>query len=63
MRLMMKFTIPVGLGNETAKDGTQMQAIESLLKATNAEAAYFTMIDGERGGYNQARTSELALHR
>jgi hypothetical protein len=42
MRLMMKFTIPVGLGNETAKDGTEVQAIESLLKATNAEAAYFT---------------------
>jgi len=51
MRLMMKFTIPVGHGNETAKDGTQLQALESLLEATNAEAAYFTMIDGERNGY------------
>jgi hypothetical protein len=51
MRLMMKFTIPVERGNETAQDGTQLQAIESLVKATNAEAAYFTMIDGERGGY------------
>jgi len=48
---MMKFTIPVERGNETARDGTQLQAIESLVKATNAEAAYFTMIDGERGGY------------
>jgi hypothetical protein len=51
MRLMMKFTIPVERGNETAQDGTQLQAIESLVKATNSEAAYFTMIDGERGGY------------
>jgi hypothetical protein len=50
MRLMMKFVIPVERGNATAKDGTQMKALESLLKATNAEAAYLTMIDGERGG-------------
>ena len=65
MRLMMKFTIPVERGNETARDGTQLQAIESLVKATNAEAAYFTMIDGERGGYiffeeaDQARLTRL----
>jgi hypothetical protein len=51
MRLMMKFTIPVKRGNEAAKDGTLQQAIGSLVKAANAEAAYFHMIDGERGGY------------
>jgi len=51
MRLMMKFTIPVERGNEAAKDGTMAHAIESLVKATNAEAAYFTVIDGERAGY------------
>jgi hypothetical protein len=50
MRLMLKFTIPVERGNEAAADGTIGQAIEDLVKATNAEAAYFTMIDGERGG-------------
>ncbi|MBQ0816397.1 MAG: hypothetical protein KBT60_00290 [Methyloceanibacter sp.] len=48
MRLMMKFTIPVERGNEAAKDGTMERAIESLVKATNSEAAYFTVIDGER---------------
>ena len=64
MRLMMKFVIQVERGNETAKDGTQMKAIEALLKATNAEAAYFTMIDGERGGYiffEEADQAQLTL--
>ncbi len=64
MRLMMKFTIPVERGNEAAKDGTIWPAIENLVKATNAEAAYFTVIDGERAGYiffeetDQARLTE-----
>ena len=51
MRLMMKFTIPVKRGNEAAADGTIGHAIENLVKATNAEAAYFTVIEGERTGY------------
>ncbi len=65
MRLMMTFTIPVERGNEAAKDGTIGQAIENLVKATNAEASYFTLIEGERAGYiifeetDQARLTEL----
>lgn len=51
MRLMMKFTIPVDRGNEAAEDGTLARTIENLVKATNAEAAYFTLADGERAGY------------
>jgi hypothetical protein len=51
MLLMMKFTIPVERGNKAAKDGTMTRALEALVDATNADAAYFTMIDGERGGY------------
>jgi hypothetical protein len=50
MRLMLKFTIPVGKGNEAAADGTIGQAIERLVDAVNAEAAYFTLINGKRGG-------------
>ncbi len=50
MRLMLKFSIPVERGNVAAKDGTLGQAIENLLKETNADAAYFTMIEGRRGG-------------
>ncbi len=51
MLLMLKFTIPVNSGNLAARNGRMEKAIESIIDATNAEAAYFTMIDGERGGY------------
>ncbi|MGD8355980.1 MAG: hypothetical protein PVH83_09995 [Methyloceanibacter sp.] len=51
MLLMMKFSIPVESGNLAARSGRMEKAIESVVNATNAEAAYFTMIDGERGGY------------
>jgi len=37
------------------------QAIESLVKATNAEAAYFTVIDGERAGYIFFEEADQAL--
>jgi hypothetical protein len=50
MRLMLKFAIPVERGNAAAKDGTLGQAIENLIKATKADAAYFTMVNGKRGG-------------
>jgi hypothetical protein len=50
MRLMLKFSIPVERGNAAAKDGTLGRAIENLLKATKADAAYFTLIGGKRGG-------------
>jgi len=50
MRLMLKFAIPPERGNAAAKDGTLGQAIDNLLKATKADAAYFTLVDGKRGG-------------
>lgn len=65
MRLMMKFTIPVERGNEAAKDGTIGKAIQALVETANAEAAYFTLADGERAGYiffeetDQARMTTL----
>jgi hypothetical protein len=65
MRLMLKFTIPVERGNQAEKDGTLSGAIQDLIKATKAEAAYFTMLDGERCGLvffeedNAARLTEI----
>lgn len=50
MRLMLKFAIPVERGNEAFADGSLGQAIEKLVADTKAEAAYFTTVDGERGG-------------
>ncbi len=51
MRLMLKFTIPVENGNEAEANGTMGKAIEKLIADTGAEAAYFTLEDGERAGY------------
>ena len=65
MRLMMRFTIPVERGNKTFADHTIGDAIEALVEATNAEAAYFTTIDGKRAGFiffeetDQARMAKL----
>ena len=50
MRMMLTFRIPVEKGNEAEADGSMSKAIEKLVADTNAEAAYFTMIDGLRGG-------------
>jgi len=50
MRLMLKFTIPVAKGNAAAADGTLGKAIEGLMQRVKSEAAYFTLVDGQRGG-------------
>lgn len=50
MRLMLKFTIPVEKGNQAEKDGTLGKAIQALVEAVNAEAAYFALEDGKRMG-------------
>jgi len=50
MRLMLTFTIPVENGNRAFSDGSLGKAIEKLLEATKAEAAYFMLIEGKRGG-------------
>ena len=51
MRYLVRFHIPIEAGNEALRDpgfGTRMQ---QLLSEINAEAAYFTAVDGQRGGY------------
>ncbi len=50
MRLMMTFKIPVAAGNAAGPRGDIGKAIDKLVKDTNAEAAYFTMMDGMRAG-------------
>lgn len=65
MRLMLRFTIPVERGNKAVADGTMGPAIEALINQVRAEAAYFTVIDGERAGMiffeesDQARLPEI----
>ena len=50
MRFMYKFTVPVEQGNVAFADGTIGKAIDELIAAAQPEAAYFTMLDGERAG-------------
>ena len=50
MKIMLTFSIPVEAGNKAMADGTIEPAIRKLVTDTNAEAAYFMAVDGERGG-------------
>ncbi len=51
MRFMMKIRFPVDTGNEALKDPEFGAKIQHLLTDMNAEAAYFTTVEGQRGGY------------
>lgn len=65
MRMMLTFRIPVEKGNEAEADGSMSKAIEKLVADTNAEAAYFTMIDGLRGGiiiFEETDQANLTRH-
>ena len=62
MRFMLKFRIPVDKGNTAAKDGSLGRIIESILEDLKPEAAYFTDMEGARGGYlvvNMDDTSQI----
>ena len=50
MRLMMIFRIPTAAGNAAGKRGDISKSIDKLVKDTNAEAAYFSMMNGMRAG-------------
>lgn len=50
MRMMLRWTVPVERGNETIKDGSLAQTIETLMEELKPEAAYFWPENGERAG-------------
>jgi hypothetical protein len=50
MRMMLRFTLPVEKGNQTFKDGSLAKTMESIMTQLKPEAAYFTALDGKRGG-------------
>ncbi len=50
MRLILRFSIPVQKGNETASDGSMAQALRELVEKVKPEAAYFHLDDGQRAG-------------
>ena len=50
MRMMLKFTFPVDKGNAAIKDGSLGRTMELIMSSLKPEAAYFSPLDGQRGG-------------
>jgi hypothetical protein len=51
MRMMLKLEFPAGGSNAAVKDGRLMNVMASTLDRLKPEAAYFTAVNGHRGGY------------
>jgi hypothetical protein len=51
MRFMLTFRIPPQEGNAAMRDGRFMSAFQSVIEELQPEAAYFTPMEGARGGY------------
>jgi uncharacterized protein DUF3303 len=51
MRTMLKVQMDVNASNEAIKDGRLGKVIATTMERWKPEAAYFTAVDGCRGGY------------
>jgi hypothetical protein len=51
MRYLLKFRIPIEAGNKALDDPEFGNKMQQLLAEMKAETAYFTAVDGQRGGY------------
>ena len=51
MRYLVKFSFPVDVGNAQVDDPEFGNKMQEMLKDVQAEAAYFTAVEGQRGGY------------
>ncbi len=51
MRFMISCRTPTDKGNELIKEVTFPQTFQSIMEDLQPEAAYFTDVDGARGGY------------
>ena len=63
MRMMLRWTVPVERGNETIRDGSLAQTIDTLMAALEPEAAYVWPQDGERAGmmvFDMADAAQIA---
>ncbi len=62
MRFMISFRMPTEKANEVMRQGRFPEVNQSILEELQPEAAYFTDVDGARGGYlivNMDDASEL----
>jgi hypothetical protein len=51
MRFMISFRMPTEKGNALIKEGKLPETLRSIMEDLQPEAAYFTDVDGARGGY------------
>ncbi len=51
MRMLLKFSIDPENGDTLVKNGRMGETMASILEELRPEAAYFTDVDGTRGGY------------
>ncbi|MBI4640796.1 MAG: hypothetical protein HY731_08885 [Candidatus Tectomicrobia bacterium] len=51
MRYLVRFRFPVDSGNMVLRDPQFGAKLQQLLSDMQAEAAYFTVVEGQRGGY------------
>jgi hypothetical protein len=51
MKYLIRFSLPAEAGNKALKDPKFAEKLQSILKEIKAEAAYFTAVEGQRGGY------------
>ena len=62
MRMMLRWTVPVERGNETIRDGSLADTLQSMLAELEPEAAYFWPEEGERAGmmvFDMADTTQI----
>lgn len=51
MRTMMKMHLDVEASNAAVKDGRLGKVLAATMERLKPEAAFFTAVDGDRGGY------------
>jgi hypothetical protein len=51
MKYLVRLSIPIETGNDALRDPQFGAKMKTLLTDIKAEAAYFTTVDGQRGGY------------
>ncbi len=62
MRFVMQVSMPLAKFNHAVSDGSVGKKMQKILEAMKPEAAYFTAVNGKRGGYfivNMDSTSEI----
>jgi hypothetical protein len=51
VRVLLRFTFPTETGNALIKSGKMGEVLQSVLSELKPEAAYFTVMGGDRGGF------------